>query len=156
MRRRSNFVVAVRSNRLTWVLARVRSLYPDPWADPTSRSTLGFCNLHHRSTVRECRIGGSICWILPGIAVSLCASHLAVVRMSISAVCRTRLCTYTSLSFHVSDPFAVNSTSIFQHCLHDRYVSMRCRPEGTARSSWSSLLPCTGTQPSTPQPPRSG
>ena len=24
--------------------------YPDPWADPKSRSTLGFYNLHHRST----------------------------------------------------------------------------------------------------------
>ena len=24
--------------------------YPEPWADPTSRSTLGFYNLHYRST----------------------------------------------------------------------------------------------------------
>ena len=23
--------------------------FPDPWADPKSRSTLGFCNLHHRA-----------------------------------------------------------------------------------------------------------
>ena len=23
--------------------------YPDPWVDPKSRSTLRFCNLHHRS-----------------------------------------------------------------------------------------------------------
>ena len=25
-------------------------MYPHPWADPKSRSTLGFYNLHHRST----------------------------------------------------------------------------------------------------------
>ena len=25
-------------------------LYRDPWADPKSRSTLGFQNLHHRTT----------------------------------------------------------------------------------------------------------
>ena len=27
------------------------SVYPDPWADPKSGSTLGFHNLHHRCTV---------------------------------------------------------------------------------------------------------
>ena len=37
---------------------------PDPWADPKSRSTLGFCNLRHR--VLESRIGGSTFWILLG------------------------------------------------------------------------------------------
>ena len=36
--------------------------FPDPWADPTSRSTLRFCNLHHRCI--RVRIGGSIFWIL--------------------------------------------------------------------------------------------
>ena len=31
--------------------------YPHPWADPKSRSTLGFYNLHHRSTgVQNCGI----------------------------------------------------------------------------------------------------
>ena len=32
------------------LLDSARSPGPDPWADPKCRSTLGFCNLHHRST----------------------------------------------------------------------------------------------------------
>ena len=39
--------------------------FPEPWVNPKSGSTCGFCNLHQRST-RESRIGGSTFWILPG------------------------------------------------------------------------------------------
>ena len=28
----------------------LQHVHPDPWADPESRSTVGFCNLHHRSS----------------------------------------------------------------------------------------------------------
>ena len=42
--------------------------YPDPWADPKSRSTLGLYNLNHRST-RAQNWGGSTFWILPGVWV---------------------------------------------------------------------------------------
>ena len=34
-----------------WRLDELHNLFhlPDPWADPKNRSTLGFCDLHHRS-----------------------------------------------------------------------------------------------------------
>ena len=37
---------------------------PDPWADPKSRSTSGFHNLHHRGI--GVKNWGSTSWILPG------------------------------------------------------------------------------------------
>ena len=44
-------------------ISRLWPQYSDPWAQPRSRSTLGFQNLHHRSIgVRICRVsyrGGS-------------------------------------------------------------------------------------------------
>ena len=48
-------------------LSESRLTYPDPWADPKSRSTLGFQNLP--IGVLDSRIGGSTFWILPGVWV---------------------------------------------------------------------------------------
>ena len=42
--------------------------YPNPWADPKSRSTLGFYNLP--IGVLDSRIGGSTFWIFAGVWVS--------------------------------------------------------------------------------------
>ena len=47
------------------VLCTLRDTNPDPWADPTCRSTLGF--IIYTTGVLESRIGASTFWILPGV-----------------------------------------------------------------------------------------
>ena len=69
------------------------TIYPDPWADPNSRSTLRFCNLHHRST--RVQNWGSTVWILPGVWVEgqrfkQAAGSKAVWTCSRSSSCRCR------------------------------------------------------------------
>ena len=42
--------------------------FPDPWADPKSRPTLGFHNLYHMNI--KAKNWGFYCWILPGVWVT--------------------------------------------------------------------------------------
>ena len=44
-----------------WVRGIAKHLNPDPWADPKSRSALGFCNLDHRS-IRAQNWGSHFGW----------------------------------------------------------------------------------------------
>ena len=57
-----------KNTRADLVVATKHTL-PDPWADPESRSTLGFCKLYTIG-VLESRIGGYTFRILPGVWVA--------------------------------------------------------------------------------------
>ena len=54
---------------------------PDPWADPKSRSTIGFCNLHHR--IARVQNLGIYFWILPGVWESSSLDTRAVIRITV-------------------------------------------------------------------------